>query len=77
MPSNESILKIHPSDNVAVALTDLRKGETVKLNDTDYILVSDVPAKHKFMLTDFHRKERSLCTACSSVKPFIQFQKEG
>jgi altronate hydrolase len=52
MPSNESILRIHPSDNVAVALTDLRKGETVKLNDTDYLLVNDIPAKHKFMLTD-------------------------
>jgi len=51
MPENESVLKIHPSDNVAVALTDLRKGQTVKLNGVDYLLVDDIPAKHKFMLT--------------------------
>lgn len=39
-------LKIHPSDNVYVALSDLRKGE--KINDT-LTLVDDVPAKHKFL----------------------------
>ncbi|MBS1599932.1 MAG: altronate dehydratase [Bacteroidetes bacterium] len=52
MPSTESILKIHPSDNVAVALTDLRMGQTVKLNGSEYLLISDIPAKHKFMLSD-------------------------
>jgi len=52
MPSNESILKIHPSDNVAVALTDLKKGDTVKLNDTSYLLIDNIPAKHKFVLVD-------------------------
>lgn len=39
-------LKIHPKDNVYVALTDLRKGE--KINDT-LTLADDVPAKHKFL----------------------------
>ena len=39
-------LKIHPKDNVYVALSDLRKGE--KINDT-LTLVDDVPAKHKFL----------------------------
>lgn len=42
-------LKIHPDDNVYVALTDLRKGETLTLPDNRIIqLVDDVPAKHKF-----------------------------
>lgn len=41
-------LKIHPKDNVYVALTDLRKGE--KIND-NLTLVDDVPAKHKFLDT--------------------------
>ncbi|HTS45423.1 MAG TPA: altronate dehydratase family protein [Puia sp.] len=49
---NESTLQIHPNDNVAVALTDLRKGEEVKNNGNSYLLVSDIPAKHKFALTD-------------------------
>lgn len=39
-------LKIHPSDNVYVALTDLRKGEKITNSLT---LIDDVPAKHKFL----------------------------
>lgn len=39
-------LKIHPADNVYVALTDLRKGEKITDNLT---LIDDVPAKHKFL----------------------------
>lgn len=45
-------LKIHPLDNVAVALTDLPKGETVEENGERLLLVSDVLAKHKFALSD-------------------------
>lgn len=43
-----SILKVHPHDNVVVALTDLKKGETVQDNGQSYTLYDDVPAKHKF-----------------------------
>jgi altronate hydrolase len=39
-------IKIHPVDNVAVALTNLPAGETV----ADVTLVSDIPAGHKFAL---------------------------
>jgi altronate hydrolase len=46
-----SILKVHPHDNVVVALTDLKKGETVQDNGQAYILADDVPAKHKFTET--------------------------
>jgi altronate hydrolase len=42
-------LKIHPSDNVLVALTDLRAGENIGSNGTSFSLVEDVPAKHKFV----------------------------
>ena len=43
-----NILKIHPDDNVLVALTDLRAGEKVELNGISLTLKDDVPAKHKF-----------------------------
>jgi len=49
---NQSTLKIHPSDNVAVALTDLKKGEAIKNNGIVYELSDDIPAKHKFTLAD-------------------------
>lgn len=44
----KSILKVHPNDNVIVALCDLKKGEEVVLNGHSYTLAEDVAAKHKF-----------------------------
>jgi altronate hydrolase len=41
-------LKIHPADNVLVALTDLKAGEQITYNNDSFSLVNDVPAKHKF-----------------------------
>jgi len=46
------IMQIDPRDNVAVALTDLKRGDSVALNSQSYILASDVPPKHKFALAD-------------------------
>jgi altronate hydrolase len=44
----QRVLKVHPSDNVIVALHDLSKGEVVAYNGHTYTLFDDVPAKHKF-----------------------------
>lgn len=41
-------LKVHPEDNVIVALTDLRKNESVTHNGEVIVLQDDVKAKHKF-----------------------------
>jgi altronate hydrolase len=41
-------LKIHPADNVYVALTDLKAGEKVVVNGESLTLADDIPAKHKF-----------------------------
>lgn len=41
-------LKIHPADNVFVALTDLKAGDAIQYNGTSFILPQDVSAKHKF-----------------------------
>ena len=45
-------LKIHPADNVAVALVDLAAGERLSFEREEIALVSRVPAKHKFALED-------------------------
>ncbi len=42
-------LKIHPADNVYVALTDLLAGEKISAPGIDLILPNDVQAKHKFV----------------------------
>src|SRR6202011_3818902 len=46
------VLRLDPRDNALVALTDLRKGETVSFAGTEYLLLSDIPAKHKFVTED-------------------------
>ena len=49
---SNKILKIHPADNVLVALTDLKTGEAISHENTSVTLVNDVPAKHKFVVKD-------------------------
>ncbi len=48
----QTILKIDPTDNLIVALKDLKKDERVNWNNEEYILNSDVKAKHKFATQD-------------------------
>lgn len=45
----QKIVKVHPDDNVLVALTNLSKGEKVDFNGEEFILRDDIPAKHKFV----------------------------
>lgn len=47
-----AVLQLDPSDNVLIALRDLRAGERVPFSDRDHLLASDVPAKHKFVTRD-------------------------
>jgi altronate hydrolase len=50
---NSKTLKIHVADNIEVALTNLTKDTPIGSNGTQYTLVTDVPAKHKFATQDF------------------------
>ena len=51
------ILKINPNDNVIVALTDLKKNDSVQWNGIDYLLEENIPAKHKFFENDMKAGE--------------------
>ncbi|WP_199120620.1 UxaA family hydrolase [Pedobacter sp. ASV28] len=53
----QQVLKVHPKDNVLVALTDLKAGQTVNYKGQSYVLVDDVPAKHKFYTADMQAGE--------------------
>ena len=46
-------LRIHPHDNVEVALTDLSTGEWIEADNERIRLLDDVPAKHKYAIKDF------------------------
>ena len=56
-------LRIHPEDNVVVALTNLTKGDQIAVDGRTYTLVSNVPAKHKFATAGINPAKRSPCTA--------------
>jgi altronate hydrolase len=48
----QRVLKVHPADNVIVALANLPKGESITYNGDTYILQDAIGAKHKFFTTD-------------------------
>lgn len=48
----KQIIRIHPQDNVAVALQDLQKGTTIDADGHPLALVTDIPAGHKVALRD-------------------------
>jgi altronate hydrolase len=46
------VLQIDPRDNVLIALENLKPGETVEWNGSEYSVLSEVRAKHKFATED-------------------------
>lgn len=47
-----NILQLDPKDNVLIALTELKQGNVVEHRGERYQLLSNVPAKHKFVTED-------------------------
>ncbi|HEV7333619.1 MAG TPA: altronate dehydratase family protein [Flavisolibacter sp.] len=54
----EKILKVHPADNVLVALQDLPQGETVSFHGDSITLKEPIPGKHKFFTHDMSKDEK-------------------
>ena len=53
-----NVIIINPADNVAVALTDIKKGELAVLPDGSTVeAITDIPYSHKIALTDIDRKQ--------------------
>jgi len=50
----QSFLKIHPNDNVLVALKDLKKGTVITYKEQKIAIQQDVPSKHKFFICDLN-----------------------
>jgi altronate hydrolase len=48
----KAVLKLHPDDNVLIALRDLRAGERVEADGHSLPLTSDVSAKHKVVVKE-------------------------
>ncbi|HEY4110920.1 altronate dehydratase family protein [Puia sp.] len=52
MSTQATILKVHPADNVLVALANLPKDTKVSYEGQDYTIQENVKAKHKFATVD-------------------------
>lgn len=52
MSSISNVLKVHPADNVLVALSNLEKGTVVTFEGQTYTIAENVKAKHKFATVD-------------------------
>lgn len=52
------LIKVHPEDNVAIALTDLWQGDTINFEGEDVIILSDVKAKHKITMVDLEPESK-------------------
>ena len=52
--SAQTILKVHPADNVLVALTNLPKDTKLTFEGQEYIIQENVKAKHKFATVDLN-----------------------
>ena len=50
-------LKINPADNVAVAISELKSGETITVDGVSIVLKENIPAWHKVALKDFSEGE--------------------
>jgi hypothetical protein len=74
----QKVLKVHPDDNVVVALANLSKDETVALNGQQWQLQETIPAKHKFVTHDLQPGDPVTMYAKSHQKgwPHLYRQRE-
>lgn len=52
------VLKVHPNDDIIVALRDFPKGTSINFEDQDYELLDDIPVKHKFAARNFDKGDQ-------------------
>ncbi len=50
----KKVIKVHPSDNLIVALCDLSEDENIIMNGENYVLPRAIPSKHKFVTQDLN-----------------------
>jgi altronate hydrolase len=54
----KKLIKVDPSDNVAVALVNLVAGETIAFEGEDILVLSDTKMKHKIAMKDFESGDK-------------------
>ncbi|WP_149304027.1 UxaA family hydrolase [Pareuzebyella sediminis] len=52
------LIKVHPEDNVAIALVDLVQGDRIAFEGEEIIVLADTKAKHKITLVDLSAEDK-------------------
>lgn len=60
----QEFIRIHPGDNVAVALSPLVKGQVITVADDMVTLTEDIPQGHKFTLRSLEKDEQIIKYGC-------------
>ena len=58
MATQKKLIKVHPTDNVAVALVNLSAGEVIDFEGSAVTVESDVKMKHKIAMVPFNTGDR-------------------
>jgi altronate hydrolase len=54
------VLKVHPKDNVLVALANLSKGDKITFEGNEYMLQDNINAKHKFFTKEMNEGDEAI-----------------
>lgn len=73
----KKLIKVNPSDNVAVALVDLVAGENIQFENEIITVLTAVKAKHKIALVPFHSGDRIIMYGVLVGKATELIQKGG
>ena len=69
---NDSVLQVHPNDDMLIALVDLPKGYSLMWQGSELVLPVEVPRKHKFSTGDVTKGSRLKMygiTVAEAVRP--------
>ncbi|PWB24379.1 UxaA family hydrolase [Flavobacterium sp. HTF] len=77
METQKKLIKVNPTDNVAVALVNLSAGEVINFEGEDITIESDVKMKHKIALVPFNVGDRIIMYGVLVGKSSARIEKGG
>ncbi|TDW48028.1 altronate hydrolase [Flavobacterium sp. 270] len=77
MATQKKLIKVHPTDNVAVALVNLVAGEVINFEGQDVTVESDVKMKHKIAMVPFNVGDRIIMYGVLVGKASARIEKGG
>ncbi|KQB43524.1 UxaA family hydrolase [Flavobacterium aquidurense] len=77
MATQKKLIKVHPTDNVAVALVNLSAGEVINFEGEDVTVETDVKMKHKIAMVPFNVGDRIIMYGVLVGKASARIERGG